>query len=70
MNKLAKDMSKVYRNTSSAELVRNRMKKTALLYRVKQMHTYWAKKEVARLEHMIKQIDVELAARAAQQPLF
>jgi len=66
----AKDMSKVYRNTSSADLVRNRMKKQVEIYRAKKIPSYWAKKEVARLEHMIKQIDAELAARAAQEPLF
>jgi hypothetical protein len=70
MNKLAKDMSKVYRNTTTADLIRNRNRKTVELFRVSKMSGYWAKKESARLAHMILQIEVELAARALQQPLF
>jgi len=66
----AKDMSKVYRNTSTIELIRNKGRKQLELSRVTKIRSYWAKKEVARLSHMIKQIDAELAARAAQQPLF
>jgi len=70
MNKVAKDMSKVYRNTTTEDLVRNRLRKQVELYHAARLPTYWAKKEVARLQHMINQIDIELAARALQQPLF
>jgi len=70
MKKTAKDMSKVYAKTSTLDLVRNQMLKRHALARVQGVPSYWAKKEVARLEHMIKQIDVELEARALQEPLF
>jgi len=70
MNKIAKDMSKVYRNTSTLDLIRNQMLKRHELSRVIGVPSYWAKKEVLRLEYMIHQIDVELAAREAQEPLF
>jgi len=70
MKKVAKDMSKVYRNTSTLDLIRNKMLKHHELSRVIGVPSYWAKKERSRLEHMIKQIDAELEARALQQPLF
>jgi len=70
MNKLAKDMSKVYRNTPTADLIRNRNRKTVELFRVSKLTGYWAKKDCARLAHMINQIDVELESRALQKPLF
>jgi len=70
MNKIAKDMSKVYRNTSTLDLIRNQMLKRHQLSRVQGIPSYWAKKEVSRLEYMIQQIEVELNARAAQSPLF
>jgi len=70
MKKLAKDMSKVYRFTSTVDLIRNRQRK---LYQVSKLYGvdgYWTKKEIQRLKFMIDQIDVELAARASQMPLF
>jgi len=70
MNKLSKDMSKVYRNTSTIELIKNKGRKQLELLRVKHINSFWARKEVLRLEYMIHQIDVELAARAAQDTLF
>jgi len=70
MNKVAKDMAKVYRNTSTIELIRNKCRKQLELMKVANVHSYWARKEKARLEYLIKQIDVELAARAAQRSLF
>jgi len=70
MKKPAKDMSKVYRSTSTADLIKNRNRKTVQLFRVSQLTGYWAKKDCARLAHMISQIDAELEARALQQPLF
>lgn len=70
MNRVAKDMSKVYRNTSTIELIRNKQRKQLELMRVANIRSYWARKDAARLAHMIHQIDVELAARAARKPLF
>jgi len=70
MNKTAKDMSKVYRNTSTIDLIKNKGKKLRQLHKAQEYNTYFAKKDRARLQHMIDQIDVELAARAAQEPLF
>jgi len=70
MNKLAKDMSKVYRNTPTIELIRNRTRKSYELLKLKNVTGYWAQKDRARLAHMIDQIDAELASRAARQPLF
>jgi len=70
MNKVAKDMSKVYRNTPTIDLLRNRSRKLNQMAKASWMSGYWARKEVMRLAYMIDQIDAELACRAAQQPLF
>lgn len=70
MNKLAKDMSKVYRNTPTIDLIKNRGRKMCKLMIARQYNTYFAKKDRARLEYQIHQIDVELEARALQKPLF
>lgn len=70
MNKIAKDMSKVYRNTHTIDLIRNKDRKKIALWRLQRESGYWARKEYARLLHMIHQIDVELEARALQKPLF
>jgi len=69
-SKVAKDMSKVYRNTPTVDLIKNRQRKS---YQAKQLHGvigYWSRKELARLNYMISQIDAELEARAMQNPLF
>jgi len=70
VNKLAKDMSKVYRNTPTIDLIKNRGRKMLALMRAQQEWGYFAKKEVARLQYQIAQIDAEIAARDAQMPLF
>jgi len=70
MNKLAKDMSKVYRNTPTIDLIKNKGRKLLQVQRLYKVDGYWVKKDIVRLKHMIDQIDVELAARAAQLPLF
>jgi len=70
MNKIAKDMSKVYRNTPTINLIRNKGKKQLALMYARQQWGYFAKKETKRLEYQIAQIDAELACRAAQEPLF
>jgi len=68
--KVAKDMRKVYRNTPTMDLIRNCMLKQHQLSKVIGVPSYWAKKERARLEHMIAQINAELEARRLQEPLF
>jgi len=70
MNKTAKDMSKVYRYTSTFDLIRNRSRKIVELQRWHKKGGYWSKKAIARLEYHIRQIDAEIACRADQQPLF
>lgn len=70
MNKIAKDMRKVYRQTSTFDLIRNRSRKTVELARWRKRGGYWAKKAIVRLEYHIAQIDAEIACRADQQPLF
>jgi len=70
MHKIAKDMSYVYSLITTEALIRNRHKKQVALYRLHGQTGYWAKKECARLNHMLAQLDAELAARAAQEPLF
>ena len=66
----AKDMAKVYAKTSTIDLIRNRAKKIRQLEKISGYNTYFAKKDRARLVHMIDQIEVELEARALQIPLF
>lgn len=70
MNKLAKDMSKVYRNTSTIDLIKNKGRKMRKLLQAQQYNTYFAKKDRARLQYQIDQIEAELEARARQKPLF
>jgi len=66
----AKDMYKVYSRTSTIDLIKNRNRKTVELFRASQVRGYWAKKECARLSHMIKQIDAVIQSRVDQEPLF
>jgi len=70
MNKIAKDMSKVYRQTSTFDLIRNRSRKIVELQQWERKGGYWAKKACARITYHIRQIDAELECRAAQKPLF
>jgi len=70
MNKVAKDMAKVYLNTPTIDLLKNRSRKVVLLEKLRKVDGYLSRKEILRLEHMIDQIDAVLAARAAQEPLF
>jgi len=66
----AKDMYKVYSKTSTIDLIKNRNRKTVELFRASTSSGYWAKKECARLEHMIRQIDAVIQSRVDQEPLF
>lgn len=70
MKKVAKDMSRVYHNTPTIELIKNKGRKQLELMRAEQQGGYFGRKEALRIKHMIMQIDAVLAARAAQQPLF
>jgi len=70
MKKAAKDMEKVYFNTSTVDLLKNRSRKVVQLANLRKVDGYWCKKDIARLEHMINQIDAVLASRAAQKPIF
>lgn len=68
--KTAKNMEKVYLNTSTVDLIRNKGKKQCQLLKIQKMRGYWANKERARLNHMIQQIDAVIESRALQKPLF
>jgi len=70
MNKAAKDMAKVYFNTPTIDLLKNRSRKVVQLENLRKIDGYWCRKDILRLSHMIAQIDAVLAARAAQEPLF
>lgn len=70
MNKVAKDMAKVYMNTPTIDLIRNKGRKELEVMRHERQGGYFARKEVQRLKHMIAQIDAELASRASAMPLF
>jgi len=70
MNKLAKDMSKVYFKTSTIDLIRNKGRKQLALYKAERAGGYFGRKEAERLRYQIAQIEAVLAERAAQTPLF
>jgi len=70
MNKLAKDMSKVYFNTPTINLIKNKGRKQLALMHAEQQGGYFGRKEAKRLQYQIAQIDAVLASRAAQKPLF
>jgi len=63
-------MAKVYFHTSTVDLLRNRSRKVVQLENLLRYDTYWSRKDVLRLQHMIAQIDAVIASRAAQEPLF
>jgi len=69
--KNTRDMMKVYENKSTMQLLILRSKKSNLLVSLMKWEgAYWARKEIARNEHYINQIDAVLAARALQEPTF
>jgi len=70
MKNAAKDMSKVYRNTPTVDLIKNKGRKMRKLMQAQQYNTWFAKKDRARLQYQIDQIDAELESRALQKPLF
>jgi len=66
----AKDMYKVYSKTPTIDLIKNKGRKLRQLQKAEQYNSYFAKKDRARLRHMIDQIDAVLEARKLQLPLF
>jgi len=66
-----RDMSHVYRQTKTFDLMSNLARKEVELYRLrKKPLTYWIKKDIARVEHYIRQIEAELRSRRDQMQLF
>jgi len=66
-----KDTSNTYRFTNTDDLMENLSRKRNELRRAENKPlSYWTKKEIARLKHYIKQIEVELNARALQMDLL
>jgi len=59
----AKDMKKVYEGTSTENLIKNLHRKQVALYHVRMERGYWAKKECARLEYLMNQIEDEIGRR-------
>jgi len=70
MNQVAKDMSKVYRNTPTDNLKKNLGRKMHERNQLYGKSNYWAKKERARLDHMIMQLEAEITSRKLQMLLF
>jgi len=63
-----RNMSNLYRWTSTDDLEENLSRKYALLRREQRKPDgYWKTKEVDRLKHLIHQIEVELESRVLQQ---
>jgi len=64
---VTRDMSNLYRWTDTDDLEENLSRKYALLRREERKPAgYWNTKEIDRLKHLIKQIEVELESRALQ----
>jgi len=64
---VTRDMSNVYRWTDTDDLKENLSRKYALLRREEGAPDgYWNTKEINRLKHLIKQIEVELESRVLQ----
>jgi len=66
----AKDMYLVYSKTSTMDLIKNKFRKQHELAKLSGFNSYWAKKEKARLEYLIKQIDAVIQSRVDQVKLF
>lgn len=66
----AKDMYKAYSGTSTVDLIKNLNRKKAQLWKLGDLNGYWVKKERARLQAMITQLEAVLEARRLQEPLF
>lgn len=66
----ARDMSNLYRVRTTTDLLMLRSKKKSRLAALQRSLSYMDKQEARRIEHNIKQIDAELAARDAQLELF
>lgn len=66
----AKDMSRIYRGWSDQHLRERRSIKVNKLAALQRSLSYMDAAERRRLEYNLKQIDAELACRAAQTRLF
>jgi len=66
----AKDMYLVYSKTATMDLIKNKFRKQHELAKLAGFNSYWAKKEKARLEYLIKQIDAVIQSRVDQVKLF
>jgi len=65
-----RNMSNVYRFIASSGLRTSLSKKRIMLAHAENGMTMWDKRDARELRHQIKQIEVELACREAQQKLF
>jgi len=66
----AKDMYLVYSKTATVDLIKNKFRKQYELAKLAGLNSYWARKEKARLEYLIKQIDAVIQSRVDQVKLF
>lgn len=65
-----RDMSRVYRYSKTEDLEELRSRKMVRARRLERSVSYLDKQELRRIRFNVKQIDVELAARAAQERLL
>jgi len=65
-----RNMSNVYRFLSSSNLRLKISQKRIMLAHAENGSTMWDKRDARELKHSIHEIEVELAAREAQQKLF
>jgi len=65
-----RDMRNIYRFTTTTHLRTNLSKKRVMLAYAENGVTCWDKRDARELRYLIQQIEVELAAREAQQKLF
>jgi len=63
-----RDMANIYRYCTTGNLRLNLSRKRRELKMINPKST-WAKRDIRELQYHIHQIEVELAARAAQKPL-
>lgn len=68
---MSRDMSNIYRFKTVDQLRLLRSQKLMQLDRLRRLPMgYWVKQDIAKVTHLLKQLDAELAGRADQQELF
>ena len=68
---MARDMSNIYRFKTVKELNTLRSKKVVALERLRgEAKTYFVMQEIKRQEHLLGQIDAEIACKRAQLSMF